>query len=69
MTHIYEYYKTFFPQLGQVLSFRMTTNPQLLQLVGCVFPMGAPHAIQAGSPSGLAVPQNSQVIRLIRSVS
>jgi hypothetical protein len=59
----------FRPQLGQTLSVLVSTNPHCTQLVGCASPRGAPHAIQAGSPSGLAVPQYSQVNRLIRSVS
>jgi len=44
-------------------------NPQLGQAVGCTSPSGAPQAIQEPSPTGLAAPQYSQVIRLSRSDS
>src|SRR5436190_727538 len=47
----------------------LTTNPQLEHVVGCASPTGAPQAMQLPEPNGLAVPQNSQVMRVNRSES
>ena len=57
------------PQLGQVASPGWTTKPQLGQVLGWERPKGAPQAIQPPSPTGLAVPQYSQVMRFNLSES
>lgn len=51
-------------QLGQVLSLFFTTYPHFLQVSGWAKPNGAPQAVQEAAPTGLAVSQYWQVVRL-----
>lgn len=54
-------------QFGHMLSFWLTTKPQLGQVVGCTSPSGAPQARQRLAPVSLAVWQYGQTMRANRA--
>ena len=56
-------YRSLALQFGQVVSFRPTTNPQFLHVLGWESPIGAPQATHCAAPISFAEVQYKQTVR------